>query len=311
MNGSEGRIDGGIGISLENPSLHIKCEESAKTSINYSSNIKLNNTTLYDSKILDTLSVMKEHLGIDTEYTFNIDEIYPIHQGLGLGTQLSLSVAKLVAEENDLSLDAFQLANIVHRGGTSGIGVHSFQKGGFIVDGGHKTDIKNEFLPSSAAHVSPPPLIARYDFPENWTIILVNPEEHNSVSGNKEINIFREYAPIKLSDVERISHLTLMKLMPAVLERDIDSFSDAVNKIQNIGFKKIERELQSKNILMLLNNMQELEIPCVGMSSFGPTCFGIMENCSKSIIKELKDVVGEKASVTVTKGKNRGSKVSR
>ena len=48
---------------------------------------------------------IKNYLNINTEYSFEIKEIYPIHQGLGLGTQLALSVGQLIAKMNDNTFD--------------------------------------------------------------------------------------------------------------------------------------------------------------------------------------------------------------
>ena len=69
--------------------------------------------------------------------SFTVHETYPSHSGLGSGTQLSLAVGKLLADFNSQKMDASQIASIVGRGGTSGIGVASFENGGFIMDGGH------------------------------------------------------------------------------------------------------------------------------------------------------------------------------
>src|SRR5690606_8601338 len=101
-------------------------------------------------------------------YHFKVREIFPSHSGLGSGTQLSLAVAQLISKINDQDLTAPEMAEIVGRGGTSGIGVASFDQGGFIVDGGHRTNIKHGFLPSSASKASAPPIIARYNFPDDW-----------------------------------------------------------------------------------------------------------------------------------------------
>ena len=308
LNGLEGRLDGGIGITLEDPSLIIECNESKdETSIIFEDGLKHFDNDIYKSKILDASKKIKDFLNIDTDYSFIIKELYPIHHGLGLGTQLALSIGKLISSLNDVEMDVLDLAKIIQRGGTSGIGVYSFENGGFIVDGGHKKSIKKDYLPSSASKVSPPPLIARYEFPEDWDIILATPNIQQGASGKKEVDIFQSYSPIKIEDVERISYLTLMKLMPAVLEEDIVSFGDAIHKIQSLGFKKIERNLQDSKINYLLKDMEELGIPCVGMSSFGPTCFGITDTNSKSISKELTELTGNNAKIIVTKAKNHGS----
>ncbi len=308
LNGLEGRLDGGIGITLEKPSLIMECTENDEdTIIDFDEDLSIANREVYESKILDAADKIKKYLSTDTNYSFRIKESYPIHHGLGLGTQLSLSAAKLISSLNDVELNACALAKIIQRGGTSGIGVHSFDNGGLIIDGGHKRTVKNDYLPSSVSKVSPPPLLARYDFPKDWDIILLTPNISQGASGSEEVNIFQEYCPIDINDVERICYLTLMKLMPSVIEEDIESFGDSVNKIQSMGFKKVERNLQDSKINMLLENMTKLDIPCVGMSSFGPTCFGITDSLSKNLIKELESLTDNQTHIQVTKGKNHGA----
>lgn len=308
LNGSEGRIDGGLGITLDKPSLNISCHENdGKTEIIFDDGLNIKEKEVYESKIIEASNRIKNYLNIDTEYGFEIKEIYPIHQGLGLGTQLALSVGQLIAKMNDSTFDVYQLAKIIHRGGTSGIGVHSFANGGFIVDGGHKKDIKSNFLPSSASIVSPPPLLARYDFPKKWNIILATPFSTRGSSGDDEINIFQSYTPVNLVDVEKICYLTLMKVMPAILENDLDSFGDGINKIQSLGFKSIERHLQTNKIQQIIDCFKENDIPCRGMSSFGSTCFGITDSNNKSLFKDLLEVMDNKGSVIKTNGKNHGA----
>ena len=308
LNGLEGRLDGGIGITLEKPSLKMECvPTNDDTFVKFDENISFPGYNLSESKILEAAVKMKEYLNIDNNYSFKVNEMYPIHHGLGLGTQLALSTAKLISSLNDINLTGYELANIIQRGGTSGIGVHSFDNGGLIIDGGHKKSIKKDFLPSSASNVSPPPLLARYEFPEDWDIILVTPNISQGASGNEEIDIFQSYSPININDVEKICYLTLMKLMPSIIEKDIESFGDSVNKIQSMGFKKIERDLQDPKINVLLEKMRDIGIPCVGMSSFGPTCFGITDSLSKKLKKDLECIAGNDTDILFTKGKNHGA----
>ena len=308
LNGLEGRLDGGIGITLEKPSLIMECfETNDDMCIHFDENVSHLNKQIYESKIFEAADKIKKYLNVNTNYSFRIKQSYPIHHGLGLGTQLALSTSKLISSLNDINLTGYELAKIIHRGGTSGIGVHSFDKGGLIIDGGHKRSIKKDYLPSSASKVSPPPLLARYDFPKKWDIILVTPHISQGASGSEEVNIFQSYSPININEVEKICYLTLMKLMPSILEEDIENFGDSVNKIQSIGFKKIERNLQDNKINTLLNNMSEIGIPCVGMSSFGPTCFGITDSLSKGMIKQLKEITENNADIQITKAKNHGA----
>ncbi len=310
MNGSMGRIDGGIGLTLNEPSLKIECiENSSNTEVVFNDE-NLNNPQIKEceSKIRYANNQIQKYLKIDENYTFNIKDIFMAHKGLGLGTQLLLSTAKLVAEYNNVDVDVYDLAKIIHRGSTSGIGVYSFSNGGLIVDGGHKLDKSEGFLPSSESKMYPPPLLARYDFPKHWKILIVTPKQEVGLHGKDEVNIFQTETPINMHDVEKISYLTLMKLMPAVIEEDITMFAEAINSIQSIGFKKIEKSLQSTNTTNILEKMQEASIPAVGMSSFGPTCFGITDGNYKSI---KKDLIDNGNIVIETHGKNHGFSIKK
>lgn len=308
LNGLEGRIDGGIGITLKNPSLEIECNENnTRNQILFDKNLNLySNKDQYEEKIMESYDKITKYLGIDQTYTFKINKIYPIHHGLGLGTQLLLSIGKLISKMNNENLKKIDLAKIVQRGGASGIGVESFNNGGFIVDGGHKKEEKNQFLPSSASKVSPPPVLARYDFPEDWKIVLAIPKINDGASGQEEVNIFQTYTPININDVKEISYLTLMKLMPAVLEKDLDNFGDAINKIQNTGFKDIERKLQSDVVDKIINTMLDSGVAGAGMSSFGPTCFGITDTNTKDVKRQLEDLLQDDAEIIITTAKNNG-----
>jgi len=311
LNGSNNRIDGGIGISINDPKLNIECVENDskdEVTFNDSSDTIITNDVLVE-KILETSKLVKNYYNIDSNFTFNIQKIYPLHHGLGLGTQLALSIAKLITSCHSIDATTYSLAEVVHRGGTSGIGVETFNSGGLIVDGGHKMDLKKRFAPSSTSRVSPPPVLARYDFPEKWNIILAIPSVSNKVSGKMEVSIFDSYTPIAQKDVEKIAYLTLMKLMPSVLEEDLNDFSSAVNQIQDIGFKRVERDLQSSSIQEVLDYMDENDIPCRGMSSFGPTCFGITDRNVSKLEKDLLDYMGCNSKVILTNGKNNGATI--
>ena len=313
LNGIHGRIDGGVGITIKKPCLNLEavqaydgievgfsksCKQIGGLVEDYTA--KINNSTL---KIMDALK-------IDGGFKFTVTSAYPPHSGLGSGTQLSLAVAKLVSTINGHDITALDLAKIVGRGGTSGIGVESFENGGFIVDGGHKKIDKDGFLPSSASSATPPPILARYDFPEEWKIVLVIPNVERGVSGAKEIDAFKNYCPIPLGEVEKLSHLMLMKLMPSVLESDLDSFGSALNSIQDLGFKRIENKLQNSLLSEIMDNLRVAGAAGVGMSSFGPTIFAVTDSNEQDIVSaandSLDDVGGE---IISTSAQNNGAEL--
>jgi len=310
LNGSLGRIDGGVGLTLEKPRLVLEMnQKGSEIAVEFKNrqNIPVNVINDYEDKIRNSAHRMIEYLHLEGGYSFTIHETYPSHSGLGSGTQLSLAVGKLLSDLDNREISVPQIANIVGRGGTSGIGVASFDEGGFIIDGGHHHGEKPDFLPSSASEASPPPIIARYDFPKDWKVVLVIPHVEKNVSGEKEVNIFQKYCPIPLEEVQRLSHLLLMKMMPAVLEKDLEGFGEAVNSIQNIGFKKIENRLQKPVIGEIMQFLRDAGAPGVGMSSFGPTIYAVTDS-PQSIVSAANDALADVGgNIIETRAQNNGA----
>src|SRR5512137_2926528 len=81
----------------------------------------------------------------------------PAHVGLGSGTQLALAVGTALAQLGGLKLSVTELSSIMKRGVHSGIGIATFQHGGFVVDGGH---------PVVDSHQALPPVLFRHPVPE-------------------------------------------------------------------------------------------------------------------------------------------------
>lgn len=313
LNGVHGRIDGGVGLTIDDPCLHIESEfadNGINTIFSKQSQEIPGLVEDYTRKIETAASKVVKALDYQGGFQFKVDAAYPPHSGLGSGTQLSLAVAKLITNLNGHEFPAHELAKIVGRGGTSGIGVESFEHGGFIVDGGHSVRDKSSFLPSSASPASPPPIIARYNFPEDWKIILTIPDVERGVSGSKEIDAFQKHCPIKLEEVERLSHLILMKLMPAIVESDLDAFGSTINSIQSTGFKKIENKLQNAHIKNIMGDLRNSGAAGVGMSSFGPTIYSVVDTNEKVVVKAAeKSIENIGGQVIQTRARNHGAKI--
>ena len=273
LNGSLGRVDGGIGLSLSYPGFEISAQYADNTKI-----IGTNEIVLRSKNILNTLQKKFAVGNVRIEIKQNI----PTHVGLGSGTQLSLGIAQAINSLFDLNLTPQEMAFIVGRGGTSGIGVASFSHGGFIIDGGHefsKDEVcigkKSSFLPSSASKgIKPPPIIFRHDFPD-WDILITIPNCKH-ISGEEEVRLFRTLCPVSLNDVQSISHIVLLKLMPSIIQQDLLSFGDAIKQIQSIGWKKIEINEQDEIVRKTMTFLDENGGYGVGLSSWGPAifCFG-------------------------------------
>gem|GEM_PF-4078391 len=124
MNASIGRVDGGIGLTLDEPVISIEAEKSDTFEIT-------GNSEHFERMRNSVALLLPEGEGIH----ISIEKDYPSHVGLGSGTQAALAAGMAVNKIYNLGLSVYDLGIKVGRGGTSGIGVAAFEKGGFILDG--------------------------------------------------------------------------------------------------------------------------------------------------------------------------------
>ncbi len=300
LNAEIGRVDGGVGITLESPSLEISASEADTVEV-------VGSSLLAGRMLKAAKAVLPEGKGI----RILIKRDLPDHVGLGSGTQAALSVAAAINEIYGLGKSVRELAVAVGRGGTSGIGVAAFENGGFIVDGGHKFKEKGAFSPSAASKMPPGPVLFRRAFPD-WNIVLAIPNT-KGVHDAEEVDIFKKVCPIPLAEVQEISHVILMQMLPALIEEDIESFGRAVNHFQTAGFKKREVELQPKPVLDAMRYMQDNGASGSGVSSFGPVVYGIVGSSgdARKLQKDVQNMLDESlgGEVLLTKGRNRGADI--
>lgn len=318
LNGELGRVDGGIGVALNEPALKIEVSAVDKE-VEKQEN---------PEEVVPVLERIRSRIepALKGNYRVKILNKLPSHVGLGSRTQLSLSVAKAISVLENRNYDAVELAKLVGRGGTSGVGTAAFDKGGFILDAGHvfrrdetakgmeNEAIKTSFLPSSASNVSPPPVLFQHALPEDWFFVLAIPMVKRGAHGLEEIEVFKRYCPIKRAEVERICRIVLMRTLPSVLEKDIATFAESLTTLQEAGFKKIEVELQHDIIKALFNFFDTHDALGHGMSSFGPATYAIVEGEKRA--NELAGLTNDffserhiRALVSYSNANNTGSEV--
>ena len=293
MNASLGRMDGGIGLALRDPYIKIRVKKADK----------VNATGPLGERAEDAARKVCKSLELTGGVKIDVLNAYSQHAGLGSGTQIALAAGTAVCKLYKKDVPLRELAKIIGRGGTSGIGVAAFQSGGFILDGGHSVREKRDFLPSSASKAPPPPVLARYDFPD-WKIAIVVPRIEEEFAGAREVDIFQKFCPIPVGEVERLSRLILVKILPSIAEEDIKTFGEGINEIQKIGFKGVEVALQTPEIRALMDACREYSYGA-GLSSFGPAIYCVMKD-----EKGLKSAVKDRAEITVTKANDKGATIN-
>ena len=274
MNGQIGRIDGGVGLALESPHTVIEASRADGIEVECAS----------EPRIIERLSAcvqrVCDHFHLPGARVSVVERALP-HVGLGSATQTSVGAGLAVCRLYGIENSAREVAGLVGRGGTSGIGVAALQSGGFIVDGGHHfrhgDHSKHEYSPSSVSKcVAPPPVLARHDFPD-WNILVTVPMGEGA-SGLREVTLFKVVCPVQLDQVRQMCHIILMQMLPAVLERDLEMFGQAIEDYQQLGFKVFEFRAQTKLLADCIQFLKDNGGIGVGMSSWGPAVFAFGEN---------------------------------
>jgi beta-ribofuranosylaminobenzene 5'-phosphate synthase len=247
--------------------------------------------------------------------TITVRSSYPAHTGLGSGSQLSLATAKAICEIYGRPMPVPDLAQLTGRGGTSGIGTAAFETGGFIIDGGHRFGPgceKTGFAPSSASKgIRPAPVTVRHSFPSDWKIVLAVPDIPKGASGGREADIFRQHCPVPQEEVRALCHEVLVRMLPGIVEHDLDLFGSSVNAIQSFGFKRVEHSLQPLEMTRLLDTMRSAGAAGAGMSSFGPAFYAVCDTGVRDVERAAQTFMDGWCGGTtlVTSARNTGAAV--
>lgn len=187
------------------------------------------------------------------------------HTGLGVGTQLGLAVAKALAMACGVSdLAAPGLAVRVGRGERSAIGVHGFDHGGLIVEGGKQ--------PGQAVS----PLVEHLTLPHEWQVVLFTPPGTSRWHGDRERAAFAA-----ASGSDPVSLLQLAEVATqAAHHRDIDAFGEAVHEFNRKAGEPFAAAqggvYASAEIARLIEDVRKCGVRGVGQSSWGPTVFAVV-----------------------------------
>jgi beta-ribofuranosylaminobenzene 5'-phosphate synthase len=197
------------------------------------------------------------------------------HIGLGVGTQLGLSVAAGLRRFLNLpELPAEALAADVGRGTRSAIGTHGFQRGGLIVDSGHR----------SRQPVGK--LARRIAVPEEWRFVLVVPVGQRGLAGSCEADAFARLPPVPDDVTRRLQQITEHDLLPAVDRADCAAFGDAVYRFGRLAgecFSAVQGgPFANREIGQLIEAIRDYGVSGVGQSSWGPTVFAICSSPSEA-----------------------------
>ena len=265
MNGGLGRLYGSIGVAIEHPNVVLEAEFQHADEAN-----ELVVDGLEQERITTYAKHFLERYPLPGRVHLNLRSNIPAHVGLGSGTQLALAVGTALTQLGGLALSVTELSLMMKRGVHSGIGIATFQHGGFVVDGGH---------PISNSHQTIPPMLFRHSVPEDWLFVVAVPKASPGFSGESEQLAFQTLPPALPPLVGRICRLLVMKMLPALVENDIAQFGQALTQVQQLigdSFAAVQGGRYANTLSgQLIAHMLEQGAQGAGQSSWGPTVYAL------------------------------------
>jgi beta-ribofuranosylaminobenzene 5'-phosphate synthase len=293
LNGELGRMFGGLGVGINRPNVILEAEQAENLAI---TGEKTEQVTTLAKRFLETYNI-KSNVAIE------VKQVIPEHSGLGSGTQLALAVATALAKLFDVKATVQEFADLMGRGRRTSVGTTIFEQGGFVVDGGKITSEKRF-----------PATIFRQPFPQDWRFVVAVPNVNKGLAKSEETAAFGALAPMKAEDAGKMCRLTMMKLLPALVERDIESFGEALTQIQIVigdYFSEVQGGTYSSQAAAEgISLLQKLGAYGAGQSSWGPAFYGVTQKENAKQIETkvkafLKKSIG--GQVFTAKANNKGA----
>ena len=290
INNNYGYTYGSLGLAVNY--FHTRISVSAS---------KTFNTNLSKKIITPILKLIKLNK-LSEKFTINVLEKTPEHIGLGSGSQIALSAGKAISNFFGLNMSLSEITNTFKRGKRSGIGIGTFNKGGFIVDCCKKEGLH-------------PKILFHSKFPSDWRIILLNDNSLKGAFGNKELKFFKK----KISDSysSDLSQIVIRGIIPSIIYKDFSNFSKNITEFQKIT-SRLYKEKQSNMFLSpqiseIMKYLKRFDGIGIGQSSWGPISYIFVESLShaKEMIKviENKFNVYNNLSYKIVRPSNTGHKI--
>jgi len=244
LRGDLGRRFGGLGAAVEEPGLELVVRPG-KT---------LEATGPDSERALGYARAFLAHHGLSAGARIEVRRALPPHAGLGSGTQLALAVGRALATLLEVPVPSVAaLAAAVGRGARSAIGTFVFEEGGFVLEGGRQ------------AGGGLAPLLLRRPMPTSWRCVVVVPEAPPGLSGEAETTAFRTLPAPPAAEVERVAHLVLMGMLPALVEARLAEFGAALSEVQRL----------TGPTAAVVQALRAAGAQGVGQSSWGPTVYAL------------------------------------
>lgn len=253
-----GRYFGGMGVAVARPRVRIEVRPAGRLVVSGPGS----------EAVRRLASRRLEELPGSGGVEIRVQETIPRHEGLGSGTQLALAVGRALDLLHGLDRPTDELALALGRGDRSAVGTWTFDRGGFVLEGGVRRD-REEIAP----------LLARFGLPRSWRAVLVRPPAPEGLSGDREEAAFEELPNPEPRTAERVAHRVLTELLPALACGDLEGFGRAAGVVERAtgdAFRPAQGggRYAHPEVAAAVEELREAGAVGVGQSSWGPTVYG-------------------------------------
>ena len=259
--GGSGRLYAGAGVMVEQPGIHLAAKLGTDGD-------RVDADEPIATRVREFLERFRVSTGCDAFFTIEVSSCPVDHLGLGTGTQLGMAISAACSNLLGLDESIETIAGHTGRGRRSAIGVHGFDRGGFLIDDG-KPDERG----LSA-------LRTRIELPPDWRFLLVIVPGHRGLSGQQEADCFSRLEPVAPQSIKRLEELLGNGLVPAAERNDWQSFSRALQEFGLLAGEPFQEAqggpFSSQGAAEVARHLRESGIEGVGQSSWGPTLYALL-----------------------------------
>jgi beta-ribofuranosylaminobenzene 5'-phosphate synthase len=297
------RLYGALGVALDRPTLAV--EATTADSVVCEDDLAAE----YAERACELLSVPGAELSVESDL--------PRHAGLGSGTQVALAVLTAIARAHGRAPAARERAPDLGRGGRSGVGVATFEKGGFVLDAGHPAALFTADAPD-VGEWTVPAVSARHPIPESWRFLVVVPDADSGRSGDDEDAAMRRTVADADPDLaDRIAGVLVRDVLPAIAAGDAARFGDAVSEVGRLNgawYADEQGGTYRPPVGSVVDSLSRS--PAVygaGQSSWGPAVYGVTDaehaDAAREAGEAALDTAGVDGEVFVAAGRNCGASI--
>ncbi|WP_200531295.1 beta-ribofuranosylaminobenzene 5'-phosphate synthase family protein [Halorubrum sp. LN27] len=321
---SHERLYGALGLGLAEPRVVVDADPAETVTVDIDSepaDLPIADSPTADpaihTDVREYATTAADLLGVDGA-SVTVRRTLPRHAGLGSGTQLAAATLAAVAAAHGKEPQVRKHAPALGRGGRSGVGVATFEAGGFVLDAGHPTARFTTDRPADGEWTVPP-VAARHAVPDDWRFLLVRPDADPGRNGDAEDDAMRtavERAEPGLAD--RIGGIVTRRVLPAIATGNAERFGAAVAEIGRLNGAWYADEQGGVYRPPVGDVVASLSASAAvfgaGQSSWGPTVYGVTDAANAGAAatagERALDEAGVNGSVSVVEAADGGARVT-